>query len=173
MGSTESDRGDPCRRWGKCGDQAEGRRYQYGAGVGGRFIKDKLFWFFNFDQQKRDFPGVATTQSPGAFNPITVATNGPTCNNSTSAGNTLCARGITQAQADAGIGFLTGLTGIAPRRQDQTIFFPKIDWNLNKANQLTVSYNHVRTNGQNAFQTPTVVNVGAADFGESCSDRYF
>ena len=31
---------------------------------------------------------------------------------------------------------------------------------------MTLSYNRVRTNGLNAFQTPTVVNVGAADFGD-------
>ncbi|MBV9240884.1 MAG: hypothetical protein JO314_02650, partial [Acidobacteria bacterium] len=141
-------------------------RYQFGIGIGGRIIKDKLFWFFDYDQQKRNFPGVATTQQQGAFNPITVATNGPTCSNSTTAGNTLCLRGITQAQSDAAIAFLTGLTGTAPRRQDQRIIFPKIDAKLGKANTLTVSYNRVRTNGLNAFQTPTVVNVGANDFGD-------
>ena len=57
-------------------------RYQFGAAVGGPIIKNKLFFFVNYDQQKRDFPGVATTLIPTAFNPITVATNGPTCNNS-------------------------------------------------------------------------------------------
>ena len=78
----------------------------------------------------------------------------------------MCARGITQAQADAGIAFLTSLTGTAPRRQDQRIIFPKIDWKINNANQLTVSYNRVRTNGLNAFQTPTAVNIGVADLGD-------
>ena len=140
-------------------------RYQFGAAIGGRLIKDKLFWFFDYDQQKRNFPGVSTTQIPGAFNPITVATN-PACNNSNTAGNTLCSRGITQSQTDASIGFLTGLTGTAPRRQDQRIIFPKIDWKINNANQLTVSYNRVRTNGRNAFQTPSVVFIGAPDYGD-------
>ncbi|MET0752073.1 MAG: TonB-dependent receptor [Pyrinomonadaceae bacterium] len=140
-------------------------RYQFGGAVGGPIIKNKLFFFFNYDQQKRNFPGVATPQIPTAFNPITVATNGA-CNNSNTAGNTLCTRGITQSQADASLNFLRSLTGTAPRRQDQKIIFPKIDWNINDSNTLTVSYNRVRTNGLNAFQTPTVVNVGAADFGD-------
>lgn len=140
-------------------------RYQFGVGVGGPIIKDRLFFFFNYDQQKRNFPGVATPQIATAFNPITVATNAG-CNNSNTAGNTLCTRGITQAQADSALGFLRSLTGEAPRRQDQKIFFPKIDWNINNSNTLTLSYNRVRTNGLNAFQTPTVVNVGAADFGD-------
>lgn len=144
-------------------------RYQFGGAVGGPIVKDKLFFFFNYDQQKRNFPGVATTQIPTAFNPINVATNAG-CNNSNTAGNTLCTRGITQAQTDAALGFLRSLTGEAPRRQDQRIFFPKVDWNINDSNTLTLSYNHVRTTGLNAFQTPTVVNVGAADFGDDFVD---
>jgi hypothetical protein len=145
-------------------------RYQFGAAVGGPIVKNKLFFFVSYDQQKRNFPGVATPLTPTAFNPITVATNGPTCNNSNTAGNTLCLRGVTQTQTDAGLSFLRSLTGTAPRRQDQKIFFPKIDWNINDQNTLTLSYNRVRTNGLNAFQTPAVVNVGAADFGDDFVD---
>ncbi len=141
-------------------------RYQFGGAVGGPIIKNKLFFFFNYDQQKRDFPGVATPQVSTAFNPITVATNSTTCNNSNTAGNLLCVRGITQTQTDAGLAFLRSLTGTAPRRQDQKIVFPKIDWIIDNRNTLTFSYNRVRTNGLNAFQTPSVVNVGAADFGD-------
>ena len=140
-------------------------RYQFGGAVGGPIIKNKLFFFFNYDQQKRNFPGVATPQIPTAFNPITVATNAG-CNNSNSAGNALCVRGITQTQTDASLGFLRSLTGEAPRRQDQKIIFPKIDWNINNRNTLTLSYNRVRTSGLNAFQTPSVVFVGLADFGD-------
>ncbi len=123
-------------------------RYQFGAAVGGPIIKNKLFFFVNYDQQKRDFPGVATPSSPTAFNPITPPA------------------GVTQAQTDAALAFLRSLTGTAERRQDQKIFFPKVDWNINQHNTLTVSYNRVRTDGLNAFQTPSVVNVGAADFGD-------
>ncbi len=73
---------------------------------------------------------------------------------------------MTQAQTDAGLAFLRSLTGTAPRRQDQKIFFPKLDWVINGRNTLTASYNRVRTSGLNAFQTPSVVNVGLADFGD-------
>jgi hypothetical protein len=123
-------------------------RYQFGAAIGGPIIKNKLFFFANYDQQKRNFPGVATPQSATAFNSIAAPA------------------GVTQAQTDAALAFLRSLTGTAPRRQDQKIFFPKIDWNVNENNTLTLSYNRVRTNGLNAFQTPSVVNVGAADFGD-------
>jgi outer membrane receptor protein involved in Fe transport len=123
-------------------------RYQFGAAIGGPIIKNKLFFFANYDQQKRDFPGVATPQSATAFNSLAAPA------------------GVTQAQTDAALAFLRSLTGTAPRKQDQKIFFPKVDWNINENNTLTFSYNRVRTDGLNAFQTPSVVNVGAADFGD-------
>jgi hypothetical protein len=145
-------------------------RYQFGGAIGGPIIKNKLFFFFNYDQQKRNFPGVATPQISTAFNPITVSAPSGACpaNGTTglTAGQQLFCRGITQAQTDASLAFLRSITGTAPRRQDQRIVFPKIDWNINTHNTLTLSYNRVRTNGLNAFQTPTVVNVGLADFGD-------
>jgi hypothetical protein len=130
-------------------------RYQFGGAVGGPIVKDRLFFFFTYDQQKRNFPGVATPQFATAFNPITVTP-----------GSTLATRGITQTQTDAALSFLRSLSGEAPRRQDQKIFFPKIDWVINNKNSATFSYNRVRTTGLNAFQTPAVVNVGLADFGD-------
>lgn len=145
-------------------------RYQFGGAIGGPIVKDKLFFFFNYDQQKRNFPGVATPQISTAFNPITVVAPSGACpaNGTTglTAGQALFCRGISQAQTDAALSFLRSLTGEAPRRQDQRIIFPKIDWNINDRNTVTFSYNRVRTEGLNAFQTPSVVNVGAADFGD-------
>lgn len=42
-------------------------RKQWGFGVGGAIIKDKLFWFYSYDQQKRNFPGTARVGNPAAF----------------------------------------------------------------------------------------------------------
>jgi Carboxypeptidase regulatory-like domain len=42
-------------------------RKRWGFGAGGALIKDKLFWFYAYDQYKRNFPGVAKPSSPGAF----------------------------------------------------------------------------------------------------------
>jgi len=144
-------------------------RYQFGGAVGGRIIKDKLFFFFNYDQQKREFPGVGTPNIATAFNAITVSTPASCTtlpNAVTNPGAYLGCRGINQTQTDAGLTFLRSLTGEAPRRQDQRIIFPKIDWNINGRNALSVSYNSVRTTGLNSFQTPSVVNVGREDFGD-------
>jgi hypothetical protein len=50
----------------------EDNRYQFGASIGGPVIKDKLFFFFSWDQQRRFFPGVAAPSSASFFDPITL-----------------------------------------------------------------------------------------------------
>ena len=42
-------------------------RYQGGVSAGGPIRKDKLFWFFSWDENYRDFPGVARAQHPEKF----------------------------------------------------------------------------------------------------------
>jgi hypothetical protein len=42
-------------------------RKRWGFGAGGPLIKDKLFWFYAYDQYKRNFPGVAKPSSPSVF----------------------------------------------------------------------------------------------------------
>ncbi|GGG98707.1 TonB-dependent receptor [Silvibacterium dinghuense] len=42
-------------------------RKRWGFGAGGPLIKDKLFWFYAYDQYRRNFPGVAKPSSPNAF----------------------------------------------------------------------------------------------------------
>ena len=42
-------------------------RNQYGFAAGGALIKDKLFWYYAFDAFRRNFPGTAKANNPGAF----------------------------------------------------------------------------------------------------------
>ena len=42
-------------------------RKRWGFGAGGPLLKDKLFWFYAYDQYRRNFPGVAKPASPSAF----------------------------------------------------------------------------------------------------------
>src|SRR5262249_51346129 len=95
----------------------EDRRQQFGGTVGGPIEKDKAFFFFSYDQQKRNFPGVAAPTSPSAFfAPFTAAEL-----------TTFASRGISVAQATDGLNFLQGLTGVVPRTGDQTLVLPKVD----------------------------------------------
>lgn len=144
------------------------RRHQFGGSLGGPlpFLnfgeggpvtlggKDRLFFFFSYDQQKRDFPGVAAP-SLASFFVLTPAQQ-----------TTLTTRGVTPAQRDAGITFLRNLNGVVPRTADQTLFLPKIDWVINEKNTFSAVYNRLRADSPAGVQSQAVVNRGIASFGD-------
>lgn len=136
----------------------EDKRHQFGGGIGGPIIKDKLFWFFSADQQMRPFPAVANSGTPGAiFAPLSAAETA-----------TLTSRGILPADATQvanALSLLTNLTGTVPRRGDQLILLPKIDWNVNAKNHVAFTYNRLRWNSPEGIQTAAVVNRGVESFG--------
>ena len=65
----------------------------------------------------------------------------------------LLSRGLTDAQINNTINFLSGATGPVPRTGDQKLFLPKVDWNINEQNTLTVSYNRLRWESPAGIQT--------------------
>src|SRR3984957_11318682 len=135
----------------------EDKRHQFGGGIGGAIIKDKLFWFFSADQQLRPFPAVANSGTPGAiFAPL-----------STSEIATLNGRGIspTSSAVTDALTLLTNLTGTVGRRGDQLILLPKIDWNVNSKNHASFTYNRLRWNSPEGIQTAAVVPRGIESFG--------
>ncbi len=129
------------------------RRLQYGGAVGGPIVKDKLFFFFTFDQQRQTFPAVAA-EILGSYN-LTAANI-----------TTLNSRGVTEAQRNAALSFLQGLTGEVARRRDQYIILPKIDWQINEKHLFTVTYNRLRAESPAGVQSQAVVNRGKASFGD-------
>jgi Carboxypeptidase regulatory-like domain len=55
-------------------------RKQWGFGIGGAILKDKLFWFYAYDQSRRNFPGIARTSDPyDMFTRATPLTGSETC----------------------------------------------------------------------------------------------
>jgi len=131
-------------------------RHQFGANVCGPISKNKLFFCFTYDQQKRNFPGLAIFNIANYLN--TVNRTG------------LTSLGISSAQIDSTIAFLNSLTGPTPRRGDQTIFFPKIDWNINKRNVLTGSYNRLRWKSPAGLQTQATNTNARHSFGDDFVD---
>ena len=132
-------------------------RKQFGGSIGGRIIKDKLFFFFTYDEQRRRFPGAA------------VFPNATYLNLSTADRNTLKSRNpgvITDARIDTALNFLAGLTGPVPRTQDQRIFFPKIDWVITPNHTLTGSYNRMRSESPSGIETQPTTIKGIATFGD-------
>ncbi|HYY56814.1 MAG TPA: carboxypeptidase regulatory-like domain-containing protein [Pyrinomonadaceae bacterium] len=140
------------------GLKTEDNRKQFGGNIGGPIVKDRLFFFFSYDQQKRNFPGVAGPQNANFFS---------------QANRTLLtapARGLTNTQIDAGLAFLQTLTGEVARRGDQTLYLPKVDWRINDANTLSVTYNRLRWNSPNGVQTTSLVTRGRGSFGDDLVD---
>jgi hypothetical protein len=127
-------------------------RYQFGGAIGGPIVKDKLFFFFSYDQQKRNFPGIAAFSTPGYLNTVNRTT--------------LLARGLTTPQIDSALTFLNDQTGEVPRRGDQKLFLPKIDWHINQKHTFTATYNRLRWNSPAGVQTGATVNRDRAGFGD-------
>jgi hypothetical protein len=138
-------------------------RHQFGGAVGGPIVKDKLFFFFSYDQQKRNFPGIAQFDTPNFL--VEAPTNANGINRTT-----LAARGLTNAQIDATRNFLISLTGETPRRQDQYLLLPKIDWNINDSNTASFTYNRLRSESPAGIQTQALVSRGRASFGDDFVD---
>jgi outer membrane receptor protein involved in Fe transport len=127
-------------------------RQQYGGAIGGPIVKDSLFFFFSYDQQKRNFPGLSVISNPAYLNSANVAA--------------LNSRGITNAQINSTIGFINSLTGETPRKGDQTLILPKIDWHINNNNLFAISYNRLRWKSPAGVQTQAVNTLGRSSFGD-------
>ena len=144
-------------------------RYQFGGTLGGPIVKDKLFFFFSYDEQRRNFPGVAVFSTPGYLNTVN------RCASATAAGCSATlftaslknpARALTDAQIDSALTFINSLTGEVPRRGDQRLFLPKIDWQITSNNQFSATYNRLRWKSPAGVQTGATVTRDRAGFGD-------
>ena len=129
-------------------------RHQFGGTFGGPIVKDKAFFFFSYDQQNRDFPGLAVFGQNGFLNL------------STANRNALIARGLTGTQIDNTINFLASLSGPVPRTGDQKLLLPKIDWVINDKNTFTASYNRLRWDSPAGVQTQATNTRAVDNFGD-------
>jgi outer membrane receptor protein involved in Fe transport len=134
----------------------EDNRKQFGGTIGGPIVKDRAFFFFSYDQQKRNFPGIAAPTNPTFF--------------ATFDRNLLISRGLTGTQADAALAFARTLTGEVARRGDQKIYLPKIDWRINDNHTLTFTYNRLEWVSPAGVQTGVTVTRGRASFGDDLVD---
>jgi carboxypeptidase family protein/TonB-dependent receptor-like protein len=136
------------------GYKPEDVRHQFGGTIGGPIVRDKAFFFFSYDQQKRDFPGLSIFSSSSFLNL------------STTNRNAIIARGVTSAQVDNALNFLRSLSGPVPRTGDQKLFLPKVDWVINDKNTLTVSYNRLRWESPAGIQTQATNTRAIDNFGD-------
>ena len=125
------------------------RRVEGGASFGGKIIKDKLFFFLNFDLTHRNFPMVDSYVSATVLNPTTQSFIG-------------CALPATPAQCSAINGLLPRFYGQVPRTDDNDLGFGRLDYHLSDKNTFTAEFNYLRWLSPNGIQTGLSSTVGAA-----------
>jgi hypothetical protein len=158
-------------------------RRQYGLTFGGPILKDRLFFFLAADRFYHYFPGAATITSASAnanfYNPADAALpGGKTCGGTGATAPSyqdanVCAivtdTGLSYANAftqyTAGIAGLRSELGTVPRTGDQTIYFPKIDWQVDQKNHVAVEGNVMHWTSPGGIQTSPAVADGVATFG--------
>ncbi len=143
------------------------KRHQYGGAFNGPLIHDRLFFFYAFDQQKRNFPIVAVptpqflAAGNAAYNNCKNSTGGAAVDSITCAES----RGVTAAQVNSALGYIGGQSGIVPRQGDQIINFGKLDYKLNSRNNASIIYNRMRWDSPNGTQTNPVIRRGVTSVG--------
>jgi hypothetical protein len=157
------------------GIKPDDKRYTFGGDIGGPIKKDKAFFFFNYDEVRRDFPGLAIFSNPAFTLPVTqggflnvCTTVGGACT-ATLVSQSLknpTAHNLSDAQINSVISFLTSETGPTPRNGNQRIFMPKVDFNLNSKNTLTATYNRFRWSSLSGIQTQPTNTIGVTSFGD-------
>src|SRR5437762_1096273 len=115
-------------------------RHQFGGTIGGPIVKDKAFFFFSYDEQRRNFPGVSTFTALDFLNradtcaltatnaaAVTLATCPayPGTTGTINRNGTLgTGKGLTSAQVTNALNFLNSISGQVPRKGNQRLFLP-------------------------------------------------
>jgi len=168
--------------------KSEDIRKIYGFTVGGALIKNKLFWIYTYDQHSRIFPGTAVPNSPSSFYSLPdAALSSGTCNLTTgylsgstttnpnytldSQACTLAARqhlssysaGASMYQSGI-VSLLTDL-GNVPRAGYQEINTPKLDYQINEKEHVSVLYHRLRWDSPGGVQTTATDDYGVDTWG--------
>jgi outer membrane receptor protein involved in Fe transport len=140
-------------------------RHQFGASLGGDIIKNKLFYFFNYEGMRRDFPLIASITAPG--NPL-FSTTGQLLPN-------VCGAPATPEQCQTAENFLQRQFQTIPRTANQDLGFGKLDWHPSERNSFSASMNLMRWVSPNGLQTQAVLNNGNGvgnNVNSSVRDKY-
>lgn len=150
-------------------------RKQYGFGVGGPIIKDKLFFFMTADRYYRWFPIVGTATSPAAFFATPDAT-GVNCSSKSISTIDAAACALktnlnlptynaAAAKYTAGLASLASILGENARDTDQSLFMPKVDWQINPKNHASFLVNRLRFISPAGQQTNATASYARQSIG--------
>ena len=126
------------------------KQNQYGVSIGGPIIKDKLFFFANFEKDERDDLGTngwIPNKGSGAINESRVLESD-----------------LMAVQAGlAGIGYDTGAYEGFTFGSESTKGIFKLDWNINSNNRLAVIYNFLNASKEKPAH-PTAITARGPNF---------
>ncbi|QHN05227.1 TonB-dependent receptor [Granulicella sp. WH15] len=155
----------------------------YGFSAGGPIIKDKLFFFYTYDQHSRIFPLSGVASNPSSVNnsssygfnaqPDAVLPGSATCNITTgylagapAGGNVIDAQACTltarlklstyaagAALYKSDLAALNTDLGLIPRTGYQEINTPKLDYQINSKEHVEVLYHRLRWDSPGGVQT--------------------
>jgi outer membrane receptor protein involved in Fe transport len=126
-------------------------RHQAGGTLGGPIIKDKLFFFTNFEMVKRNFPGLNRITTSSIANAAGTAVNPANCKSP-----------ATAAQCAAAIGFIQPqMNVLVPRSVNSYMGFGKVDYRPTERNTFSFDLNAMHWRSPNGIQTQGVFPSGA------------
>ncbi len=113
---------------------------QFGGNLGGPIVKDKLFFFFDYDGQRNTLGEALAFSLPASVNPAT----------------------FDQYQTKA-YNYLLARANSYPATFNQNVYLAKVDWNATPRNQFSFRYNAQR------FQGGNLENSGSVSSGSTIS----
>ena len=164
----------------------------WGFSAGGALIKDRLFWYYTYDQHHRIFPGIGRPANPTTFFTLpeanlaanetcdlttgllytgTLANPTVSTNQQNEMACVLAARlklGNYAAGSSAysqQLASVAGTLGTVPRIGDQEINTPKLDWQINSKNRLSALFHRLRWDSPGGVQTSATATYSVDAWG--------
>ncbi len=158
---------------------APDRRQRWEVAAGGPIRRNRLWWYFAWEQYERNDPAVARANEPEIFfappsvqSLTTLQARIATSTHPLLAGCPGGAPGSgSTARAECAwtkaLGQLNGMLGAVPRTTRETILFPKLSWRLNARNEFVTQYNTMRRTGLHAALGGATETDSVGSFGNS------
>jgi hypothetical protein len=115
----------------------------------------RLFYFYAFDAQRRNFPAISSPGYAGFY--------ALTATQTALLGN----RGVSSAKTVAALNYLDSLTGTVVRQSDQTVNFGRLDWQRRGGSRVVLEYNRAQWSEPAGARSAAVVDRGTASLGSS------
>ena len=130
-------------------------RHIFGGTIGGPIVKNKLFFFFDTEVQRRNFPVISSVIN-SSVNQSTQSWIG-------------CGAPATAAQCSAINALLPRMFGTVPRNGNQMLNLLKLDYRPNSRNSLTLDMNYLKWLSVNGIQTG-ISNTSGGGIGNNGDD---